>query len=344
MFKAATMPQQVSLEHKAEIVVYYKTGSTQSELAKKYSISQSCVSKIVKRHAERGSSKRKVGSGRNPLLSEAKLKYIKTIIKREPKLGSTKLKNILQEKKKIKVSSRTLRRNLCTVGLPGRVACSKPYLTKEHIRCRFEHAKVWIYHSQKFWDQVIYSDETKINLFGSDGRVYVRREPGTRYEMKHLNPTVKHGGGSIMVWGCFSSTGVGVITIIEGIMDSIKYTRIIDSCLSQSASRLGLQSYTFQQDNDTKHRSKHTKEYFQDKKINVMSWPAQSPDMNPIEHLWSDIKKRVRARNPKNISELKQIVEEEWYKTDPAYCKELVESMPDRAEALYRAKGGHTRY
>jgi transposase len=338
------MGMQLSLEEKAKIVAYHESGKSQKALAKKYGVNQSKISRVLKNDVERGSSKRKPGSGRKSSLSSEDLRFLKTNIKKDSKLGSNKLKTELNDKKKKNVSARTIRRGLCSIGLPGRVACSKPYLSPANILDRYNHAKVWIYFSQKFWNTVIWSDETKINLFGSDGRRYVRRAKGTRYDMKNLKPTVKHGGGSVMVWGCFSYNGVGEITIIDGTMDSIKYTKIIDTCLQPAADKMNLKEYVFQQDNDAKHRSKHTKEYFEDRKVNVMSWPSQSPDMNPIEHLWTHLKKKICERLPKNINELKVIIKEEWEAIDPEFCKTLVESMPDRAEALYRAKGKHTRY
>ncbi|KAI5153187.1 hypothetical protein ENBRE01_3149 [Enteropsectra breve] len=75
----------------------------------------------------------------------------------------------------------------------------------------------------------------------------------------------------MMVWGCFSYGGVGKITIIDGNINSLKYTKSLDTCMVAAASKMGLLEYTFQQDNDPKHRSKHTKDYFKDKKINVMA-------------------------------------------------------------------------
>jgi transposase len=206
---------------------------------------------------------------------------------------------------------------------------------------RFEHAKCWLFHPITYWETVIFSDETKISLLGSDGRSYVRRFNGTRFNLKHLTPTVKYGGGSLMI--C-SASGVGEIYFIEGKMNSIKYIEILNTYLESSARKMGLTNYILQQDNDPKHCSKLTKDYLTSKEIKIMSWPSQSPDVNPIEHLWAYLKKKIRQRKSKNIEELKKIIKEEWEQISPDFCKKLVFSMPKRAKELYEAKGNHISF
>ena len=96
-------------------------------------------------------------------------------------------------------------------------------------------------------------------------------------------------------------------------MNEAKYREILDENLLQSAQDLKLgRRFTFQQDNDPKHTVKTMQERLRDRSLNVLEWPIQSPDLNPIEHLWRDLKIAVQQRSPSNLTELERICREEW--------------------------------
>ena len=80
--------------------------------------------------------------------------------------------------------------------------------------------------SLNIWKKVLWSDETKIELFGHQGKSYVWRKPNHSHHPENIIPTVKHSGGSIMLWGCFSLAGTGKLVRIESMMDGAKYTEI----------------------------------------------------------------------------------------------------------------------
>lgn len=151
--------------------------------------------------------------------------------------------------------------------------------------------------------------------------------------------------GRVMIWGSMAWNGVGNLEFIDGIMTKEVYLDLIQKNLPETARKLRLsRQYTFQQDGDPKHTAKIVSQWFQKKKISVLEWPAQSPDLNPIEHLWSILKQKIRERGPRNLSDLKAIVLEEWNKITTDVCQKLVESMPRRCQAVIDSKGGHTKY
>ena len=113
------------------------------------------------------------------------------------------------------------------------------------------------------WKKVLLSDETIIELFGHQGERYVWHKLNTSHHPENSKniPTVKHGGGRIMLWGCFSSAGIGKLVRIEGTMDGAKYREILEENLFQSSRDLRLgRRFTFQQDNDPKHTAEATPE------------------------------------------------------------------------------------
>ena len=102
----------------------------------------------------------------------------------------------------------------------------------------------------------------------------------------------------------------------------------------------------FQHDNDPKHTSKATKEYLMNQELEILPWPAQSPDLNPIEHLWHYLKVKIGSyeNRPTSIHSLWQYVDEKWNKISVEVCQKLIETMPKRIQAVIEAKGGHTKY
>ena len=166
-----------------------------------------------------------------------------------------------------------------------------------------------------------------------------------KYDLKCTVPTVKHDGGSVMVWACFSRSGVGNLCFIEGNMDRFLYHEVRRKNLLQSCQKLGLEkSFVFQHDNDPKHIAGVVKNWLKQRKIETLNWPPCSPDMNPIEYLWDELGRRMKKHYPKNKEELKEILLKEWNHIGTDITEKLVDSVPNRLNECVRMRGYPTRY
>ena len=147
----------------------------------------------------------------------------------------------------------------------------KPLVSDKNRKAHFEFAKRHVGDSPNVLRKVLWSDETKILLFGHHRKHYVWRKPNTSHHPRNTIPTVRHGGGSIMLRGC-SEAGTGKLVRVKGKMDGAKYRDILGQNLFQSACDLRLgQRFTFQQDNDPKHTAKAL-EWFKRKHCVKICW------------------------------------------------------------------------
>ena len=152
-----------------------------------------------------------------------------------------------------------------------------------------------------------------------------------------------------MLWGCMCWDGIGYSCKIDGRMDGDLCTPILDEDMVDSISHFGKNpsDTVLQQDSvPKKHACKNAKEWFKNNNTQVIPYPTWSPDLNPIEHLWEILKRRLASyeRAPGGILELWERVQDEWEKIDIEICQKLIESLPKRVEAVIKAKGGYTKY
>ena len=250
----------------------------------------------------------------------------------------------------VEVSPTTIRRNLHRHGLRAVKKKKKPLLRPHHRAQRLKFSKKYAAFTVDDWKTVVFSDETKINVFGADsGNRWVWKDAEAPFGPREVLPTVKFGGGSLMLWGCITAAGVGGFCRIHGNLDSELYCQILEGELMDTIEKagLGVDTVIFQHDNDPKHTSKRATKCLEELGLDVLDWPAQSPDLNPIEHLWRELKIKLNTEYsspPGGVEELWRRVQEQWESIPKQTVIDLIESMPDRVAAVLKAKGGYTKY
>ncbi len=151
-----------------------------------------------------------------------------------------------------------------------------------------------------------------------------------------------------MIWGAMSSAGVGPLCFLKTNVTAPVYQEILEHFMLPSADKLFKDAdFIFQQDLAPAHTAKSTKSWLNDHGVVcwccVLDWPANSPDLIPIENLRGIVKRKMRNKRPKNADELKATVKETWASIPPQQCHKLITSMPRRIEAVIKAKGAPTK-
>ena len=176
------------------------------------------------------------------------------------------------------------------------------------------------------------------------GKFRVWRLHNERYETRCTKVSFKHDE-KINVWGGFCASGVGLLKLVEGIMKADQYVHILSEAARPSIDLLfGGDNYLFQQDNDPKHCANITREYMRQHNIPLMPWPPQSPDLNPIENLWSILDRKMMIRRVNTKDALFQALDTGWRELDVDLLTKLVDSMPSRIDAVIQTRGGPTKY
>ena len=255
----------------------------------------------------------------------------------------------IRERDGVHVHVETVRQNLQQEGIRAYAQQKKPDLKPSHVRERYKFAREHIHWTVDDWSRVLFSDESMVSRVGSFGRRYYYSDSEHKRLAPHqVRPTQHGGGGRMMIWGCITFFGPGDLCRITGSLNSELYLEALQDYVLSTFTWYGMKPATsmFQHDNSPVHTATSVQDWLEEQQFTVLDWPANSPDLNIIEHVWRYIKYRLSGYEtaPQNMNELWERVQDIWTSIPLDFLQGLYESMPRRMRDLLRNRGGNIGY
>ena len=335
--------EEVSDDIRNQVVGAHRVGASIRTISTSLGVPKSTVADTIKRFRLTRTATPDTRPGRPRILNDRDRRALmrNVIRSRTSTLGMLTVHTISPDGQRISPS--TIRRELHGLGYYARYARNVPRITRKQARERMKWCKeklVW----DLEWRNVLWSDESRFLLFHNDGKKRIWRRKREAFNSDCTVKTVKFGGGSAMFWGCIGWFGVGPLVLLEGNVTSDDYIQVLNDNLLPLVEHD--RNVVFQQDGAPIHRSKKTMEWMKTNDVQLLTWVAQSPDLNPIEHLWDHVDRQVRKRYPlpATVEELVKYIQTAWEGIPVDIVRNLIVSMPRRLEAVKQAKGYATRY
>ncbi|KFM64867.1 Transposable element Tc1 transposase, partial [Stegodyphus mimosarum] len=291
--------EQLTEFERGRIIGLREAGLSYRAVASRVQRNSSTVMRVWKQWTDECRTTRKSGSGPRNVTSARDDRHLVRMARTDRTASSRQLAALWSIATGVSLCASSIRRRLLQCGLRARTPLYRIPLTHDHRRLRLQWAnqhRDW----RADWQHVVFSDESRFNLWYHDGRIRVRRYAGER----HLPECIieRHSGRTpgVMVWGAIAYHRRSQLLRIVGNLNSNRYIREV---LQPEAVPFlqSLPGAVFQQDNARPHTARIVKSFFAAQQVQLLPWPACSPDMSPIEHVWDVIGRRL-ARDPRPVA------------------------------------------
>jgi transposase len=339
---------ELSAFERGMIVGSYKALQSERKVADLLKYSKSTVHKIL-HDFNNGLTKPASRSGRPKVTSVQGDRIIRRVARKNRRCSLAEIREEVNKSIPVTLSLRTVQRRLHAFGIYSHSARKVPLISSTNRRARVFWAKEHLTWPLDRWKQILWSDESRFTIFQADGRLNVWREAHERYQPACMQHIDRRGSG-IMVWGCFSWYGLGPLIVCHGSVNTSTYSDILEKHVYPTLLVMfgDVDEVLFQDDNAPPHRSKQTINIRESLGIHTIQWPSQSPDLNPIENLWSVLERRLRHRSdpPHTATELEHALQCEWTEMakQPQMFRNYIESMPKRLQLVKKHLGYATKF
>lgn len=336
----------ISQFDRARIVALHQEGLSNHQISARLNIPRTTVRRILTLFQETGSVERRRGTGRPRVTSGREDRYVTNYARRNRRITVTALRSHFLRTYRRRISRTTIRRRLHASNLRARRPLRVPRVSPQHRAARLQWA---MEHRDWFlaqWQNVLFSDESRFGLQSDSRRERVWRGPGRQERLLFAREVVPYQGGTVMFWGGIMYGRRTPLILIERTMTGTIYAEnIIEPIIQPLRNEFGA-NFVFQDDNARPHRTRRIQNMLEENNIVRMVWPANSPDMNPIEHVWDHLASAIlnRENPPLTLRGLVVAAQEEWDNMDQQYVDNLIRGMPRRVGQLIEQRGNHTEY
>lgn len=321
---------------RTQIIAFAMQGMQKTKIAEKVQCSRGCVHYTLAKFKRTGKVTDLPSPNRKSVIKKEQLDKLIARCRQYSYASARELR----DKEKLTCSISTVKRILKKYNLSGYRAVIKQKLSESHMQKRVEFANQMIADD---WKNVIFSDEkTMQNYYNS--RPYVRRPRGQAYNERYVIRMDKTRKFKINMWGYITPTNYQLFKLPDK-HDSESYVEVLKKSKIPELAK----EKKFMQDNARIHTSKLSKEYLDENKIDILDWPARSPDLNPIENVWAQMQKLVYKLislrgPPKSKDQLFLLCKYSFDESCKKYLSALYASMPKRVQQVIKLNGKTTKY